>query len=153
MIPEYKLYHGAVLAELVDTLTRKVAIDELAEDGRLTSYVLDDCVGLHVKHSTKKMGPWQFTFTQANIHELGLLQMTHRASFVVLVCHTDGMVCLSIDEVLELLGLQMDQPWIRVSRHRGEWYSVNGAAAEAPRKRPEGLGPIVTRLSGAPSIS
>lgn len=149
MIPEYKLYHGAVLAELVDVLTKKVSIDELVEEGRLTSYVLDDRVGLHVKHSSKKLSPWQFTFTRANVHELGLLQLTHRDSFVVLVCHTDGMVCLTIEEMLALLSLNTDQPWIRVSRHRGEWYSVSGSASDTPRKRPDGLGVLVDCLNSA----
>jgi hypothetical protein len=148
MIPEYKLYHGAVLAELVDRLPKSVAIDELAEDGRLTSYVLDGRIGLHVKHSMQRLSPWQFTFTAANVNELGFLQMTHNNSFVVLVCRTDGMVCLTVDELKSLLAFrQGDQSWVRVSRHRRELYSVCGAAGELPRKKPDGLDPIIKCLS------
>jgi hypothetical protein len=149
MIPEYKLYHGAVLAELVDHLPNGVAIDELREDGRLTSYVLDNRVGLHVKHSMQRLSPWQFTFTAANVAELGFLQMTHNDSFVVLVCRTDGMVCLTIEELKSVLAFgAADQAWVRVSRHRRELYSVAGGASELSRKKPDGLDPIVQCLSG-----
>jgi|CXWL01.1.fsa_nt_gi hypothetical protein len=147
MIPEYKFYHGAVLAELIDVLEKPVAVEELMEDGRLTSYVLDAKIGLHIKHSTKRLNPWQFTFTPANTHELGLLQFSYRDSFVVLVCHTDGMVCLTVDEVQFLLSFGLgDQASIRASRHRNELYTVSSGSAELPRKKPIGLGPIAEML-------
>ena len=147
MIPEYKLYHGAVLAELVHSYPNAVSIDELVEEGRLTSYVLDNRIGLQIKHSSKRLNPWQFTFTPANYREIGFLQISHRNSFIVLVCHTDGMVCLTADEVISLLAFgESAQGWIRVSRRRNEWYSVSGGAAELPRKKPEGLDPIIACL-------
>jgi hypothetical protein len=150
MIPEYKLFHGAVLAELVDCMHRSIAIDELVEDGRLTTYVLDGHAGLHIKHSMQRLSPWQFTFTQANVHELGLVGFSHEHAFVVLVCHTDGMVCLTLDELKSLLAFgQSDQAWVRISRHRGEWYSVCGSGGDLGRKRPEGLDMIVQCLTAA----
>jgi hypothetical protein len=139
MIPEYKFYHGAVLAELIDCMRKSVAIEELVEEGRLTSYVLDGRVGLHIKHSEKKLTPWQFTFTQANARELGLLQMSHENSFVVLVCHSDGMVCLTVEELVSLLTFkQGEQASISVSRQRNELYAVASSTRELPRK-PIGL--------------
>ena len=148
MIREYKLFHGAVLMQLVDCMHRPISIDELVEEGRLTSYVIDARVGIHIKHSMAKLTPWQFTFTQANVRELEYLRMIYRESFVALVCHTDGMVCLSVEEVASLLAFgQGEQAWIRVSRHRNELYAVTGAAAELPRKRAEGVGMIVDRLN------
>lgn len=149
MIREYKLYHGAVLAELVDCLAKPVAISELVEDGRLTSYVLDGFVGLHIKHSAKRLNPWQFTFTSANAYELGLLQISHADCFVVLVCHTDGMVCLTINELLSLLAFgQSDQAFIRIARHRNQQYAVSSGSGELPRRKPDGLGPILDCLNG-----
>lgn len=154
MIPSYKLYHGAVLAELVDCLDQPVSINELVEDGRLTSYILDGKVGLHIKHSMMRMSPWQFTFTSANIQELGYLQMSHDNSFVVLVCHTDGMVCLRLSEVVSLLSfVKGDQASIRVSKHRNKFYSISSGATELPTKRPNGLTPIVETLSAVRSAS
>lgn len=148
MIPEYKLFHGAVMMQLVDCMRRPVSIDELVEDGRLTSYVIDGRVGVHIKHSMAKLTPWQFTFTRANVRELEYLRMIYRDTFVVLVCHTDGMVCLTLEEVGSLLTFgQREQAWIRVSRHRNELYAVTGGAAELPRKRADGVGMITDRLN------
>jgi hypothetical protein len=148
MIRDYKLYHGAVFAELIDCLTKPVSIEELVEDGRLTTYVLDGVVGLHIKHSTKRLNPWQFTFTAANASELGLLQMSHSDCFVVLVCHTDGMVCLTMGELLSLLTFgEGDQASVRVSRQRNEQYAASSGSAELQRRKPDGLGPLLERLN------
>lgn len=147
MIPEYKLYHGAVLAELVDVLDRAVSIDELAENGRLTSYVLDGKVGLQIKHAMQRMSPWQFTFTSTNVRELGFLQMTHTNSFVVLVCHCEGMVCLRVGELLSLLAFgKGDQASVRISKHRNHFYSITSGAAELPTRKPDGLAPLIEAL-------
>lgn len=103
MIADYKFYHGAVLAELVSAKVGPLAIDELTEEGRLSSYILDGRTGLQIKHSTNRLHPWQFTFTKANLVELLALQQSYKSVFVVLVCHTDGMVALTLEEVTEIL--------------------------------------------------
>jgi hypothetical protein len=148
MIPDYKLYHGAVLAELVDVAKRTLSIGELVEEGRLSSYVLDGCVGLYVKHSAARMPPWQFTFTDGNRVALCELQRQTPRIFVVLVCWLDGMVCLSLDELATILGpAETQQGWVRVERRKNEWYAVSGAAAELPHKKPRGVAPLVEALS------
>ncbi|MEQ1755167.1 MAG: hypothetical protein ABL973_13660 [Micropepsaceae bacterium] len=148
MIADYKFYHGAVLAELVSLHTRPLTIDELIEDGRLSSYVLDGRVGLQIKHSTSRLHPWQFTFTKANLVQLLVLQEQYSPVFVIFVCHTDGMVTVSLDEVTGMLATsESDQAWIRVDRRKNEWYSLNGGAAELSGKRPQGVGKIIQALS------
>ena len=151
MIAEYKLYHGAVLAELVDLLPRAVSINELDEEGRLSSYILDGRVGLQVKHSTQRLHPWQFTFTKSNGLELLSLSNIVPEVFVVLVCHTDGMACLTIREVTSILAAgESDQAWIRVDRRRNEMYTVSGAACELSSKKPNGIDPIVSAIMREP---
>lgn len=148
MIPEYKLYHGAVLAELVHRHPKGLCIDELIEEGRLSSYVLDGSIGLQVKHSTQKLYPWQFTFTKSNLVELLALRQRYKSVFVVLVCHTDGMVCLTIEEATAILAAgETDQAWIRVERRKGEWYAVWGGGAELPNKKPNGLDLLLEALA------
>jgi len=147
MIADYKFYHGVVLAELVNHRTGPLVIDELNEDGRLSSYILDATVGLQIKHSTSRLNPWQFTFTKANLVQLLELQQRYQAVFIVLVCHTDGMVTLTLEETTSILAAgESDQAWIRVDRRKNEWYSVNGGAAELPTKRPQGVQPIIQAL-------
>lgn len=152
MIPEYKMYHGAVLAELVCVMTRPISVDELSEGGRLSSYVLDGRIGLHIKHSTQRLSPWHFTFTSQNYSELNELSTRCRGVFAVLVCNHDGMVCLPLSELLEITGEEVgEQSGIRITRRRGKWYSVSGHLADDPHKRPDGLGPVVAALGDQPS--
>jgi len=147
MIPDYKLYHGAVLAELVDGAKRTLSIRERVEEGRLGSYVLDDRVGLHIKHSAVRMPPWQFTFTPGNGRELLELRRTVSSVFVVLVCWLDGMVCLSLDELFEILGDEaLPQGWVRAERKKNEWYGVSGPRAVLSAKKPQGLAQLIGAL-------
>jgi len=151
MIAEYKLYQGAVLAELVHRLSKQVSIDELSEAGRLSSYRLDGDIGLHVKHSSNRLPPWQFTFTRQNVEELGGLQSACRAGAVVLVCRTDGFVCLPWPELRDLIGPQPPEgAWLRVSRRRREWYGVSGSAG-GRLKVPNGIEPLLQILDQAPA--
>lgn len=147
MIPEYKFFHGAVLAEIVHILDRPVSIDELFEEGRLSSYVLDGRVGLYVKHSAVRLHPWQFTFTKQNFAELLALRERIEKVFLVLVCNTDGMVCLRMEELMGLIGASAsEQSGIRIDRRRGQWYSVYGGRTELPEKRPKGVEIILSEL-------
>src|SRR5690606_2955010 len=70
MIPEYKLYHGAVLADIVDRCDGAVAIRECIDAGRLLNYVLDDRIGLQIKYSTARLGPWSFSFSSRHVAQL-----------------------------------------------------------------------------------
>jgi hypothetical protein len=147
MIPDYKLYHGAVLAELIDKLVIDVSIGELREDGRLSAYILNGRYGLYIKHSAQRMGPWQFTFSTPNTNDLLQLRLRCDEVFVVLVCWTDGMVCLELSEVANLLGVgSSEQAWIRAERLRGKSYSVSGSGGELPSKKARGIFPVVQRL-------
>ena len=144
MIPDYKLYHGAVLAEIVDVSTIPVTFGELLEDGRLTSYTVNETVGVHIKHSTQRLHPWQFTFTGQNLTELMALRLRFKDVFVVFVCHTDGMVCLSLAELSSIIEPGgNDQAWVRIDRRKGEWYSVSGVAGELTNKKPKGVGSLL----------
>lgn len=147
MISEYKFYHGAVLAELVSLKVGPLTVDELIEDGRLSSYILDGVVGLQIKHSANRLHPWQFTFTKANLVQLLALQQRYKAVFIVLVCYADGMVTLTFDDVTEILtNGESEQVWIRVDRRKNEWYSVSGGTAELRGKRPQGVQRIIQAL-------
>jgi hypothetical protein len=147
MIAEYKFYHGAVLAELIDLKTGPLSIDELSEDGRVCSYILDGRVGLQIKHSTNRLHPWQFTFTKANLVQLLTLQQSYSAVFVVLVCRADGLVVLTLEEVTKVLATEESElAWIRVDRKKNEWYSVNSGAAGFSCKRPQGVQKIIQAL-------
>ena len=147
MIPEYKLFHGAVLAELVDVSAYAISFDELSEPGRLTSYLLNEKIGLHIKHSTSRLPPWQFTLTQSNIEECEILASGLTEVYLAFVCHTDGIVVLNFQELKHLFsGNVSDQMWIKISRGRKKWYSVSASASRYVVKKPQGVKEIIDHL-------
>lgn len=147
MIAEYKLYHGAALAEIVQELRTPVSIDELNESGRLSSYILNRRIGLQIKHSTQRLTPWNFTFTIYNMSELLALRAKFNHVFVIFVCETQGMLCLSIEEMLSVSEVgQSDQVWIRIERRRGKWFQVHGAGGALKTKKPNGLDQLLLIL-------
>jgi hypothetical protein len=147
-VAEYKRYHGLVLAELVQQMDRPVMIHELSESGRLSSYLIDDRVGLYVKHSTNRMGPWQFTFTASNLAELNELQGRTNRVFITLVCGTEGLVTLSIAEFMGLVVvLNCKQAWVRASKRPGRWFGLSGSMGGPLLKRPSGLHALLDWLN------
>ena len=139
MIPEYKRFQGAVLAEIIDQTAGPVSIEEWPEKGRLSSYVLNERVGLHVKHCGARMRPWLFTFTKSNFDELARLKSRCDLVFVVLVCWLDGMVCLTHDEFLSVTPQEAERAWIRAERRKREWYTVSGPMQSLPSRKPNGV--------------
>lgn len=147
MIPEYKLYHGAVIAELVHELATPLLIDELKESGRLASYVLNGSVGLQIKHATQRLTPWNFAFTRQNLIDTALLLERCEKVYAVFVCETHGMVCLEMDEIRQIVGSgSSDQAWIRIDRRRGKQFCIHGAKGELPSKKPNGIDALVRFL-------
>lgn len=147
MTPEYKFYHGAVLAEIVDVSRREISIRELREDGRLTSYILNGEVGVHIKHSTARLPPWQFTLTRQNFEELLRLLRSHRQIFICCVCGVDGILVVNLQEIANApIDGCSNQTWIRVSRRRRELYSVSIGQYELPKKYGRGVSKIVKAL-------
>lgn len=146
MIPEYKRFQGAVLAEIVDSHPGAVSIQEWPEKGRLSCYILNGTVGLHIKHSGARMRPWQFTFTEANFASIEILGSKCQEVFVVLVCWLDGMVCLTRAEFKSMVAEEAGRAWVRVERRRGEWYTVSGPRLELDGRKPNGIDCLIDRL-------
>jgi len=147
MIPEYKLYHGSVLADIVDAYEGPVAFRSESEGKRLLNYVINDLVGLQVKYATQRLRPWQFSFTKSHVDSLADLTSTYRACFVVLVCRTDGMIAIDAKDVLaSLTPLESGQTWLRADRKKREMYRVHGPTGEFSAKFKTTIQPIVEAL-------
>lgn len=152
MIPEYKRYHGAVFAEIVDAFPGPVSIEEWPEKGRISSYVLNDRIGLHIKHSGSRMRPWMFTVTTANFEDIEKLRERCDHVFIVLVCWIDGIVCIDDFEFQEIVSLDNGRSWLRAERRKGELYTVSGSRSELAGKRANGVAPILEVLGVAASM-
>ena len=144
MIPEYKLYHGAVLSELVDRCGTTLTIRAYQDASRLLNYIIAGAVGMQVRHATQRLHPWPFTFTDTHTRALAELRLQCKSAFLVLVCHTDGMVCIPVDEARRSLAASTGtQGWLRADRAKGQQYRLYGPAGEFPLRYPSGIAPLV----------
>ena len=125
---EYEQYHGIVIRALVAELKDGMHIKTHDAHGILNSFLINHSIGLYIKHSSKRMSPWLFSFTADNLVELQLLEESTDLAFVSLVCGHDGFLTLSMEE-LEYLS-DKKQPnnslTIHVKRRKRHMYAVGG---------------------------
>lgn len=126
MIHEFEFYHGAVLT--------KIALEGRQADIRSyngisrSAYVINDNVGLYIKHSSNRLTPWSFSF--AKDHQDEIFEMSKRFNnvYIALVCGKDGIACLSFKELKNVLDdVHGDYEWVRVSRRPREKYAIKGS--------------------------
>jgi hypothetical protein len=147
MIPEYKLYHGAVLADIVDRCDGPVAIRECVEPGRLLNYVLDDRIGLQIKYSTARLGPWSFSFSPTHVTQLQKLRQQYSKAFVVLVCGMDGFAPVPGKVALAAMSCsEGGASWLRVARKKREMYRIFGPDGEIKSRFHTASDPIAEAL-------
>ena len=149
MITELERYHGVVLRQLLTQAGRTLSLGVAETNGRVDSYVVEG-VGVHVKHSSKRLSPWQFTYLPENIVELHDLRRRYGSVWIMLVCGVDGVVCLSLAEleaVLQTTGT--GGATIRVSRNRSAMYRVNSGSVSLSRAVARGVSSFVEALTNA----
>ena len=130
MIRDFEFYHGLVFARILHATQRPLSIRPFQSVSN-SSYVVNDRVGIFIKYSAKRMTPWRFTFMKEHQQEIQLLKDSYQKAFLVLVCSDDGVVCLSYDELKQILDNQHDPiEWISATRHKREMYSVKGSNGE-----------------------
>lgn len=147
MIPEYKFYQGVVLSELVDMAPTPVTISEVVDGGRLGFYVVNDKVGMQVKHSSARLPPWSFTLKESHLAQLHRMSATLETVFLVLVCGEIGMLALEMREVKEICGATADnQYWLRVDKRPRGMFGVHGSLGALRQKKCDGLETVVAAL-------
>ncbi|MGE3424959.1 MAG: hypothetical protein AB7N24_23165 [Dehalococcoidia bacterium] len=134
MIREIEAFHGYALARLVRSFPGSVEIGRYPAAGG-SAYAINNQVGLLVKYSSKRLPPWIFTFTPDHLKDLAVLDAAMKQVVIALVCHKDGIVGLSLDEVTFLIGSEVErQVAISTKRRRRELYRVWGPMSEMDKK-------------------
>src|SRR5687768_7152751 len=129
MIHSFEQYHGVVLRELVVRAPASLVIAARDDMGRVNSYSINSRVALHIKHSAKRLPPWQFTFNAENLAEIRRLEDIGSSLWLALVCGHDGIVALSGHELREINPPDCETTcFVRVDRDRRTMYRVFGTA-------------------------
>jgi hypothetical protein len=121
----YTFFHGSALVRLIqDPRTHGI---ELYHENHC--YLVNKKASIYLKHSTKRISPWYFTFLPEHLNEITTVEGEIKAFFLVLICNNDGICCLDYQEIAQLILVgNMDQAKsIRVSRSTREKYTVSGS--------------------------
>jgi hypothetical protein len=130
MIKEFEFYHGVAFARIIHATRRALSIKPF-QSASNASYVVNDTIGIYIKHSAKRMTPWRFTFMKDHQKEIDLLKSNFKDVFLILVCSDDGVVCISYSELKKILDHQHDPiEWISATRHKRQMYAVRGSNGE-----------------------
>jgi len=129
---DYTFFHGNALVRLIqDPRTHGI---ELHHGNHC--YLVNKKTVIYLKHSTKRISPWQFTFLPEHLNEIASIERGSKALFGVLICSNNGICCLDYQEIAQLILVgNMDQTkTIRVSRSTHEKYAVSGTDGKLKHK-------------------
>ena len=140
MLDEYEFYQGAALRQLIVGGASSLTFRPFVREGRITAFVLNARFGIYVKHSSKRMSPWRFTFTIEQAADLLDLEIKYPDSFLIFVCETDGLVTVSFPDLHDIVDFQQtDNAWVSISRPPRAQYSITGNKGELGRKVSRGV--------------
>jgi hypothetical protein len=116
--------------------------------GRLNSYILDNRVGMHIKHSSSRMPPWQFGFTNDGLREIENLKAEAGEVWLAFVCGEDGVVYLSEADFRRLNSTNDTAAYVRIDRDKRAMYRVNGSSGRLGKAVRRGSALLVEALKG-----
>ena len=134
MINEFKSYHGSAFADLIDESLVPI---ELFRPNLLNNsyYVLNGDIGFYVKHSTKRLTPWRFTFHTDHVQELSKIMEQHDQCFLVLICGRDSIAVIEKAEILKLLPISSPAlSWVSVQTSHNTSLTIEGSSGSLKRK-------------------
>lgn len=151
MISEVDRYHGVALRLIIAGSDKPVVIGKCDSHGRLNSYSLDERIAIYLKHSTKRLAPWAFSFTVDHLKELVELRTRFDSVWIILVCGLDGVVGITL---AEFASITASRPGgvasLRVDRAPRTMYRVFGNESPLQFAKSNGVGALLSELSATP---
>jgi hypothetical protein len=147
MLPDFERYQGVVLRKIVVNSVSSLLVQPFRAQGRINAYVLNERIGVFIKHSSDRMSPWRFTFHHDQASDVLALERKHKGSYSVFVCGDDGVVTIEIAALRRLVPLtSTKQSWVRIERRPRSWYEVTGSRGILDNKVPAGVHKITDVL-------
>lgn len=144
MIAEYEYYHGVVLREILVKAPAPVLIRPLLLGRRASNFCLSECVGLHIKHSAKRLPPWKFAFSTDSVEQIEVMASDYQSCWLALVCGRDGVVTIRVEEFRALTGnVREPSPFLRVDRDRNTRYRVYGNQGMLENTKSRGVSAVI----------
>ena len=147
MIREFEYYHGVALRDVIVCGRPRFISIRLADSrGRLNSYVLNENVGLHIKHSSGRLPPWQFVFAKDTLDEIESLKSESCSIWLSLVCGEDGVVFLPEADLVSVNSAKAESAYLRVDRDKRAMYRITGSSGRLGKAVKRGALPLVQAL-------
>lgn len=147
MFDEYEIYQGVALRQIIGGAKSAVCLSPFRKRGRVSAFVLNGTIGVFVKHSSKRMSPWHFTFHRQHVLDLKKLEAACRGSYMIFVCGFDGLVAIDASCLHELVSFEeTEQAWVRIERKPRSMYGLSGNRADLKHKLAHGAAPIHAAL-------
>ena len=130
MLKDYEKFFGAAFIRIINYSPENITLKKFNKKFNKksnASFVLNDSIGLYFKYCKKRLTPWRFSFLKEHQDEILEMKETFNHAFLIFNCWDDGIVCLSFEELKEILDdNHEDVEWISVSRFKNEKYKING---------------------------
>jgi hypothetical protein len=147
MLDEYEFYQGVVLRQLAVENSYSMSFRPFVRGGRINAFVVNGRIGVYVKHSSKRMSPWRFSFNIDQAADLLDLEQKFPDSFAVFVCGDDGLVTLSFADLHTIVSFQeSENAWVSASRPPRTQYELAGNRGELKYKVARGISLILETL-------
>lgn len=147
MLDDYEFYQGVVLRQVVAHADVPIRISPFRKAGRLNAFLLNDKIGVLVKHSGKRLSPWQFTFQVEHCVEIRDLEVAAVDSYVAFVCEKDGVVLITTEALRQLISFESKNvQWVRIDRSRRSMYGLHGSNGALPHKLAAGTTMLLAAL-------
>lgn len=134
MNKEFEFYHGIVFSKLIHFSKTPITIKRFPTAGN-ASYILNEGIGLFIKHSSKRLSPWRFSLQKVHQDEILAMKNFPLEVYLILVCGEDGVVTLTFNELKQILNdVHGDTEWISATRNPRKEYTVKGSDGTLGRK-------------------
>jgi len=143
VIADLDRYHGVVLRQILVAHGHRLNLGVVNLSGRVDAFRVEGAA-FQVKHSSKRLSPWNFTYVPENLEELAELRRAFEPVWAILVCGGDGVVGVSFEELQSIVHVGASgAAWVRVRRSRSSMYRVGGALGDLPRAKTRGVQPFL----------
>jgi len=133
LLKDEEMLHGSALLRLIESEDIATTTFDFSREIHTSAYRVSrdgTHVGLLLKLSTARKSPWPFVFTRSELLAIARYKQKHPRDvfFLGLVCHRDGICCVALNTILELLEADetLESKRIAVRRPPGGSYWLAG---------------------------
>jgi hypothetical protein len=130
---EFERYYGTVFTSLFEEVS-DVRIKKISDND--SAYVLNDRLGLYIKHATARLSPWNYSFRTNDFAIIDQMGIDVKEIAFGLVCGFHG-VCLISSDDLRVAGGNFTGEALRITVRtmRGGSWKVSGTSGELSTTR------------------